>query len=69
MSRGDFSACQKNIEKVNREIVALNERLELLKKYRAKFEDTKGIVGDIATKINVIGNIWQTVGYFVSVRR
>lgn len=46
---------------MNREIVALNERVEELKKYRAKFEGTKGIVGDIATKISVIGNIWQTV--------
>ena len=54
---------------MNREIVVLNERLELLKKYRAKFENTKGLIGDIKDKISVIGNIWQTVGSSISGRR
>jgi len=57
----DRNTCLGNIDSVNREIVRLNERAELLKKYRESLEGTKTIVGDISEQIAVIGNIWQTI--------
>jgi len=47
----------------------MNDRLELLKKYRANFEGTKGTVSEVSAQINALRKIWQTVGYIVAVRR
>jgi len=55
------STCLDDIEKKKREIQQLNERDELLKKYKEKLEATKGIVANISSQIAVIANIWQTI--------